>query len=161
MKASIGLNHAAQFAFSNTQQISSLVCVGSTCPSVRVTSRWFSFVPSSNICLAAQTCFVLPHLGENPTHAKPCEGFCFQNKPWCTFTTGSQTATWGDEINSINSINSLHRKKIKSFRFIFNHLIHIIQNFAHLSYSPLVVFSRLNNPRLFNLSLQHSCSISP
>lgn len=97
-------------------------------------------------------------LGKIPQMSSPVKAFASRTGPGAPLL--QEARQQHGVMKSIQLILFTGKKKI-SFLFIFNHFVHIIQNFAHLSYSPLVVFSRLNKSRLLNFSLQHSCSISP
>lgn len=127
---------------------------------VRVTSRCFSFVPSSNIWTVAQTHFALANLEKkNYPHPKSCEAWTLQSSPGAPLLQeGSQ------QQEAIRWIQSSSPQKTSLCLIIFffsTHLIHTIQSFAYLSYFSSVIFSRLNNPSLLYFSLQYSCSISP
>lgn len=103
---------------------------------VRVTSRCFLFVPSSNICSAAQTCFALPNLGKkNCPHSKPVKVFTFRTRPGAPLLQESRDS----RVKAMISIQSSSPQEtsLHTIRFFnFTYLTHITHSFAYLSYSP-------------------------
>lgn len=121
----------SQCAFSVSQQISSVVSVeGVHIPfQLRVTSRCFPFVPSSNMCSVVFRHASLFHiLGKNSSPPQALPRPLPVLKP--LYRRKAETATRGSEVSSVELSTENFPLLLHSF---FTQLVHITHSFVYLS----------------------------